>query len=706
MRKFIYILGIGAFVSCSDEIVEAPKYLNGTEKTPITVVTNIKSIDNVTRAVDDKFEENDVLQAYIKHVTVQDANADQLVWSADVTGTGVGPVLAKFTISSLKDNYLSEADNYTNHETSSTLKVTDPEGLYWDDFSNSNSADTDLRTEGHALMVYYGYSYNGTTVAESDFTAATGVLKWSVADNQTGGFKASDLLFAGQQEPVAYKHSTSSAIGGDHGVLEIPYSHAMSKVTVKVVCDKGFASDATKNFGSAAITLLNMGTKTTVTAPTLDVTKGTTPQNITMQKLVPEAKTCSFSALIAPTVLKDGQHFATLTGFDGNKYEVVLTDAILTPATNPANPWSTKLADPDATSVTPTTGADYKNKESGDGKGGLTLPGVHYVLTVTINKQEIAIKATIAPWVDVEAEGVGEIQFANDITDKTGTMATELQAGGFDIYQKGTASDAAYSKVTTYTYDGDPANWTRNNEIYWPNATDKFYFRALSPKETNAASLSNGNDYLWGTTDAYTWGSEDVAKGYPVAPRTGDVPLTFEHAMAKVTVNLIDYNKDSSNSEAKLDLENATIQFLNLATGGSIELQEGNISPSAITEGQKTFSEDGGRKGFYAAKENGSETNYDANFTLKDYVVIPQDLNDESASTFPAMIVVTLANGTTYKAKLRNCKDSSTNTNVVKWERGKHYIYDITLSKDQVTFRAEIKNWDPVTATGTITPEW
>ena len=70
------------------------------------------------------------------------------------------------------------------------------------------------------------------------------------------------------------------------------------------------------------------------------------------------------------------------------------------------------------------------------------------------------------------------------------------------------------------------------------------------------------------------------------------------------------------------------------------------------------------------------------------------------------MIVVTLANGTTYKAKLRDCTVKGKTDKVVAWERGKHYIYEITLSKDQVTFRAEIKNWDEVTATGTITPEW
>lgn len=569
--------------SCSDGVVDQLAYLEGTEKSPITVVTNLQTATPVTRAVDGKFETNDLLNAYIKHVTVANAAADPLVWAADVTGTGVSPRLANFKVGDLTTDHENEADNWRDHSATSILTVTDAAGLYWDDFSNSEDAAHDLRTSGHALMVYYGYGYNGGT-ASTALTESTGVLGWTVATDQTSGFKTSDLLYAGQQEPVAYAHGTNNTIDGRDRVLTVPYTHAMSKVTIEVICDEGFDANETKNFGSAAVKLYHAGTVTTVTGPTKAVAKGTTPADINMQKLTPtDATHCSFSGLMAPTLVKEDEVFAIIEGVDGNDYKITLTDAAIgakegEPAVTKANAWSTQLAAYDAASVTPDAAKAYTQAN-----GGLTKPGVHYMLTVTIKKQQIKVQATIQDWEAVSATGIGQILFDNDITDKTGDIADALKTNGFDLYKSTTTTFG--TKATTVSWT-DP-EWTYSPKIYWQNKDDDEYFRALSntPIADNPATndvneslaMSQGTDVLWGTTAAHSGtdvngNAYNYAKSAQINPRTGKVPLEFEHAMSKISVNL------KSSGDNAVNLSGAKISIINTYNEGQIDINTGDIS--------------------------------------------------------------------------------------------------------------------------------
>lgn len=584
MKKHIYyILGLAStLASCSDDMVESATFLEGTEKTPVVVATNLTTSSSVTRAVDEDFEVDELLNAYIKHVTVTDANASPLVYSADVTGTGVGPRLANFKVSALTEDHEDIADNWSDHTSTSTLQVTDAVGLYWDDFSNSASAATDLRTDKHALMVYYGYGYNGGT-ASTALTEATGVLGWKVATDQTSGFKTSDLLYAGQQTPVAYTHGSNNTINGRDRVLTIPYTHAMSKVTVEVICDEGF-STTVDNFASTTLALKNVNTICTVTGPTKAISGFSTPADIAMQHISNTGDDKfihqSYSALIAPTVIKNGMVLAKITNVDGNDYEINLSDAMLTKDKdgNTTYAWSTQLAAYDATSVTPDATAAYTTAN-----GGLTKPGVHYMLTVTIKKQQIKVEATIQDWEAVSATGIGEILFDNDVTDKTGDIAEALKANGFDLFKS--TSTTFGTKATTVSWSD--SEWTYDPKIYWQSKNDKEYFRALSgavadDDATDAVNeslaMSQGRDVLWGTTAAHS--GKDVngndysyGKSDKIDPRTGNVPLEFEHAMSKISVVL----KTSTGGDA-VNLENAQIDIINIYNQGQIDVNTGDIS--------------------------------------------------------------------------------------------------------------------------------
>lgn len=716
----LYIIGVTVALlsSCHDDF-SADAFLNGSEKTPLTACALIDGAGGVrSRAVDRDFEANDQLVAYLRHVTWDGTTAgDRTSVAADkapqlVTFTKGSTTMTAYDGSDITPIGTGVALGLTSANTKQTADLTASPLLYWDDFSSSADADHDLRTAGHYLQSFYGYCYNGGAPTTA-LTEDTGALGWTVADNQSTGFKTSDLLWSYEQTPVAYAHVDADG-KKNHGTLILPYTHAMSKVTIEVVCEDGFDAD-TKNFDGASVVLKGMQTVASLTAPTgtIAAVPGTADANvkdITTQP-IPHATTpnvrYSFAALIAPTLFADGKAFAEINNVDGNNYTLALSNAILD--TEAANDWASRL-----TSYTAAT-------------GGTTQPGVNYLITVTIKKQDISVNAEIRDWDEVSAIGVGVIQFSNDIKDKTGAIATELQTNGFDLYKAANTNPAVYGEAaTTYSYneEADP-KWSRTNEIYWPNGTDRFFFRALSPK-ASTTTMANGNDVLWGTTSAHK-GPESEApyslsynEGDAIAPRTGDVPLTFYHPMAKITINLEDENKaatvdgwavddarysDYSNPlNPRINLAGAKVQITNMATGGTIDLHTGNITPAALSEKML-----GDGTGYNPYKLNGTNNTLTTD-CLNGYVVTPQDIADN------VMLVITLADGTTYKTQLNTCKVTATATNtatlhpvdavISRWNRGVSYTYTISLSKEKITFRALIEGWNEVEGGGKATLDW
>lgn len=621
-KIFLVSLSVLA-ASCSKDV---PATLSGDGvKTPLAVSTSISDpfeIRPATKAQDGEFTFGDDVVAYIQHVRRADAAS---AWDA-ISGTGVDPRLAGLRVASLT------AGNPVVYNLSST----DTQGLYWDDFSNSSSADTDLRTADassnplHALQVKYAYCYNG---GSGSLTPASGILDWTVDANQnTAGTKTSDLLWSPTQVPVVYSHETTRS------GLMIPFTHALSKVTVNVTCTDGFAS--TYKLDGAAVTLKSFNTKASLDGPAGTITPSTPADVVMAQGTTATALKCSYTAIIAPTTLTEGDKLAVLSNLDGNDYDVTVTAAMLAD-------WASRLT------------------------SGMTQSGVNYELNITVAKQQITVSATITDWVTVTGETAGKISFANDVTD-TGEIVAELNTGGFDVYQLKTG------KLLTNDNFGDKVTTVQSGVydpiIYWPNGTDSFYFRALSPKGSTTA-VQQGTDILWGTSGMTA-----------IAPRTGDVPLDFEHPLSKITIKVIDVAAESTNPDAKLDLNKATIAIESIKTEGTLALSDGVVTPSTP----------GSISGFYAANDASGDT---ASPLLKDYVVIPQSIENS------VQLTITLADGTRYKAQLNSCLDEDS-AKIAAWKRGKHYTYTISIGKEEITFRASIQDWDPVTGSGNATIDW
>lgn len=743
IKKLTYIglaLCIAVLSGCSDDVATSGTLSGDGTKTPLTVTAllDVNSRAAQTRAADKQFETSDQLLAYIRHVTWDGSTGDRNSVSADkaprlVTFTKGSKAMVAYDGSDITPIGTGVALGLTSTNTQQTSDLTNDLGvggghIFWDDFSNASSAETDLHTNAHYLESYYGYCYNGGTPTEDleqGDNKINGVIKWAIqTDQNTNDIKTSDLLWSAEQTPVRYEHKATIGDVTRNGIV-LPYTHAMSKVTINVIAGEGFASNY--NFATTGAKLDMVRTTCTAIAPTATLDYTTTPSvkaDVTMKKgtlgTTDSKPSRTFQAIIVPSVLTVGNKFASITGMDGNEYFIYVTDNIITG-------WTSQLTDANEDIHNGTAQAKPRTRvddaQIPAGKGHQMKSGVHYILNVTVNKTEVTVSASILDWNEVEAEGQGIIHFNNDVTDK-GTIQEDLKLHGFDIYKSPTTTFG--TKATTVRWNKANNEWRYNPTIYWNGQAE--YFRALwnartdtpATPENESLHLENGRDVLWGTTKAHSGTDADglpytYNEGDAIKPRTGDVPLKFYHAMSKITFYLEDAAKGSSNDDSKLDLSRATIQLTNLATGGTIDLSDGLIPDGkldAITDGQKAFSEDNGavpkRMGYYAAKENGTATSYNPSLTLKDYYFTPQAITDD------VMLIITLANGTTYRTKLNTCRsqngvDGAGNQQydyVTEWVRGKSYVYTITLAKDIIEFRAEIKQWDEVQASGTITPEW
>ena len=61
LKKVLYILSIAALTACDDSVVSESPFLNGVEKTPISVEVGVEDGAAATRAVDKMFESGDEL---------------------------------------------------------------------------------------------------------------------------------------------------------------------------------------------------------------------------------------------------------------------------------------------------------------------------------------------------------------------------------------------------------------------------------------------------------------------------------------------------------------------------------------------------------------------------------------------------------------------------------------------------------------------
>lgn len=654
-------------MACADTTEWNDSYLNGQEKTPISTMALLDMSTPQSRAANKDFATGDVLLAYLRHVT----------WDGTTEGARMpisadqAPLLVTFTNQATSEPYtggnispigLTQELELNSTNTTQTTDLVASPTLFWDDMSEGGIGDSNnIRTDGHYLQSYYGYCYNGGTPLDA-LDAPTGTLDWQVPYDQTTAeaVQHSDLLWSAEQTPVAYQHGTGSGAADGHGTILLPFTHALSMVTVDVIANDGFDASALAN---TELELQNVNRKGTFTAPnyavsdaTTDVEEGERNGKVKMFKGNVETNatgkaTCTYQAIVVPqTALALDQLFLKVNAVDGNHYILNVTDNMLTG-------WDAGLVD------------------------RKMQPGYNYHLTLTLNKAGIQVVAMLMDWIQVEATGTGIIQFSTDLRNIQPTESQPLVTGtSYYIYESTANDDASYAThATERKYVG--TTWTNNPEIYWQGEGESRYFRGLAIMDGDKLTTpgvpdraaSQGTDLVWATTPKHTGidnngVTQTIEEGAAIDPRTSEVPLRFEHAMSKVKFVL-----STSTGDDAVDLTDAVISIADLCRAGTIDISTGDITPSTPAS--------------FATISDAAN------------IVIPQDLTDRR-------LTITLKDGTKYSVLLTNCVDSNSGTQIGKWERGRSYTYKITLGKEAIQFRAMIKDWNNTEGKGNASLDW
>ncbi len=722
-RNILYISAIMLLTGCSKDADISNSTLSGNgEKTPLTINATLNTDRAGTRAEGSSFAIGDQLMVYLRHTT---------------GGTGVG----NYTyIDPVPDpDYANKLVIFTKGASGFTSTA------YWDDFSDPSDESTDLRTDGHGLQSYYSYCYNGGTPISQ--TNATGVLTWEIFQDQSipATVQQSDLLWSPEQATVTYAHNT--AYTTDHGTLNIPYTHAMSEITVTVIAADGFSGSP---LTSTVLTLNAMNTETqldtraTTFTPLIQTTESKL-KNITMcGATYTTGLTRNYTAIVAPgTKLKEGNLLLNITNADRNNYTVNITGDMVD-----YSHWASGHS-----------AGQYGNLDSDGHNCVITQPGVNYHLDVTIKKSAVQAHSSLANWTDVSATANGDIYFPDDcevILDDSYTGGVpnvnveaidknqfidgasfslfRVQATDYNTDNLGNNSEAPKDYVFAtrtndhYTFETissfkntnvDPDDyWTNAPELYWPNNSYKFYYRALAQfnsvnagannityvgagdRSTKGTSVSQGtigegHDILWGTTPKhYGSASQKIYKrGYPIPPRTHGVPIVFEHAMSKVSFTLETTDDVSVSADnAKMELSEASFKISNLYTAGTIRIDDGNIDLT-------------GSKSDAISANKGGGTNQQTRNLVTDLIVVPQTLGED------VIVTITFTDSgsniySTYTFPLNQCMVSGESTPITAWERGKNYSYTIHAEKEKVQLKVLVKDWDEVTGSGNAALEW
>lgn len=654
--------------------------------------------------------------------------------------------------------------------------------LYWDDYGTADPANRETpngtaqngtggREKGLTIygVAVDGYKSNSTTfdlpseLSNLDITqSAWQSLSWTLdQDQKTNDWKNKDLLISNNVKTAADAdgtlkfddlYPTKKAEASD--LLE--FTHAMSKITVRLIAGDGFPTDATGTVGATtkkfrtapevkltgdegnASTNAWANTKCNVNVETGDISNVTTPAVITMlQGTVPETQKTQYTAIYeglvvpgsifgAPKIVDSKEVYPVIARInaDGNIYYVT----------------SEKIR--------------AKMLELNPSTNYTTESGKNYIIQVTVNKTEIKVTATVTNWIDVTAAPVEpEINVSVDWTTTEGASSVN----GFSFYRSESSNgiNKGYSAGLTPVNNfypaeaiaSKPANDATTNQwpfknsneepvhLFWPTHNTHYQFRGVWPQtitttgdnptaprvrklsnddETQVIDIKNvayapssypsdlmiARPEFTGTTDPLCKNSETghtqkhlYSEG--ICAVNGLVTMNFRYVMSQVEV-ILETSGDDSPNKVKLDA-NTKVDIVNVYNNGYVKLGDREIGYTDTQQSQ-TYTLD-------RVTGNGNE--------LKRHsAILPQAFIQETAGASTNTrfkITVTNDDNTTdvYYADIKPIKKKGTTTDELvapngKWESGVHYIYTLLLTKTEIKVTATLTDWVSVEASDDI----
>lgn len=641
------------------------------------------------------------------------------------------------------DNLVSKPTTITIGEKAATSgngllhnKITFDPQLYWDDYGTADPANMPSvagngREKG---LTIYGAGVNkaGVDVPVIDGTADGKKwtnLAWNVGTpstdviDQTSGWEQYDLITSNNIKEGAdgtykfddWKNDIANSTSNASNLLV--FTHAMSKITVKLTASDGFTDHIFATDPSVLLEgfyhtgTVNVDAKTSI--PTLDT------KNVKMYLATGGASsnTATFEALVFP-----GNEFAvdaqilTLSA-DGNVFKVTanklrqaISNAIVLAGETPPQ-------------------SNYPTDQ-----GSKLLQGWQYKINIVVKKTDIIVTATVENWDTVETEDVYPVISVDANYTGSGTGSGFTQFSFYRSLNKvnSYSIDCSANANGYYAPEGLPTGtlnssdpWSFANKLYWNDHDTHYFFRGVYPltsvntddvetkphvKSFVDESAENVNAQVIDIKNvgyqANTYPS-DLAIGMPtfthenrmcsgdanhtpidqsengICATKGTISLNFQYVMSQVEVQL---STSDVSAYDHVNLANAEVEIVHGYSKGYVTLGTREVIPH--TWGDYTM----------------DETDVS---NIRRSAIVPQPLshNVGPGDIIYLMFKITIQNPETpgdtdtYYATIRNIKATedgglSYTKDITSWEQGKHYIYKLKVLKTEIKVSASLAKWD------------
>lgn len=598
-------------------------------------------------------------------------------------------------------------------------------------------------------------SQNATTLEDQDLVYSRNIRKGGTADEAgryvwNFGSKAyvpnidaaltAPNVFTEDRMRFTLSNPSDPTSPGKFDQGHLIFNHALSRLTITIKSGTGF--DANNNFklSTEGVQALGMNTSGTLDVSTglwaATPTTGTITTTPTVVRLGGSTPIASYktSMQMLPGYAFNNDNTTNVLKFTIDDNEYYITQDLIFDA----------LKDNAANNGLSTTEDNKYTMEQGK----------NYVLTITVNKTQIAnITATLAEWEDVAAKeqdlynsyvtlslkntegtacenfdlyrlgvGDGKIHTTETETDKTADAYKNYEWGG-NYTEKATTTDGSLSKADNY----DKSKQWKTTWFFDDNKTF-YHFRTVKAGTTiegaTGVNADATDDYFeihdgavasvdphWGAPlDKDKSGITDPAKQYnttanttgnahegytdiiykAIGSTTGTIAIQEFHMLSEIQVIV----KTKSEAEGGVKLKDGdvytTVTLYQFAQNGQVKMGNGFVTAQAPFTHSQALTQP---TDFF--KTNPTVTNA---FTWR---VVPQSLNRDAAKTDKVAIKIQTPDNNLYYCieDLSTIKPQGSSTPIAHWLPNHRYIYTFVISKkgiDQIT--CTVADWIDVKA--------
>lgn len=715
---YIYIIGLLSLLAaaCSDDI--QPTYTVGAEHNAITLRAAIGSgEDEVASRAPDPSHENHVAFLFgLLHLRVNG------IWKGHLSE--VVQYESFGTVGDAIEGGILQPHN----------PLTLSPSIFWDDFGTAdpanmkpvegNGREKGLSIFGVTVDGYLDHSqtppvsnilpndtvdtdpnYGNNLMSISYWT----IIPWTLPLDQTDKPTNFDLLTSNNiQEGKDGTLKFDPWLAGNKANTSdlLVFTHAMSKVSVKLTADEGF-EDA-KFQSSPKVTLLNYYYK----------------GNVDVEKKVSEPIESYQGDIIAHNGGVESPHFAHSYAlvFPGNSFADTVNVVRIEADGNTYYVTAKKM------------NAAMKAVQGADKDSTTYLQGKHYIFNVIVKKTGVDVTATIKDWEKVEAADETPIINFSECYGHTGTELTTP----FSLYRS-TTIDGTYtgaSDQAVVSYDNVNKKYTMSPQLYWPDHQTHYFFRGIWPEvgdedghgpaadkiTDNCIEVENApynankypSDLMIGRPRMGEGGAPDETCKNPAHQRedgtypagicatdskdesSGLIRMNFQYAMSQVIVKLTT-SKDAANS---LTInKHTTVEILGGYTKGKILLGTEASDFTGQTVMPFTMTNDNNIVGRVPDNDYANYRN----------TIIPQALTNASGD-LKFRITISAEDGSTTDAyetvlgikEIMVKEGDAPKKYITAWEPGKRYIYNLHITKTGISVTATVTDWKTVDASEDI----